>query len=92
MAAHSTHGDGLRVVDDWCLELPNCDAVGRIYKVRGGPCDGHWFWAVQIDEHFWPWNGGSGCCETGREAKEAVEARVPKLLTLPKANLACGVR
>ncbi len=72
--------DGLQVVDDWCLELPNGDAVARIYKVRGGPRDGRWFWAVQIDEHFRPWNGGTGYCETGREAKEAVEARVPKLL------------
>ncbi len=64
----------------WCLELPNGDAVARIYRVRGGPRDGHWFSAVQIDEHFRPWNGGTGYCETGREAKEAVEARVPKLL------------
>ncbi len=72
--------DGLRVVDDWCLELPNGDTVARIYRVRGGPRDGHWFWAVQIDESFRPWNGGTGYCETGREAKEAVEVRVPKVL------------
>ncbi len=60
--------------------MPHGDAVARIYKVRGGPRDGHWFWAVQIDEQFRPWKGGTGYSETGREAREAVEARVPKLL------------
>ncbi len=72
--------DGRPVEDDWCLELPNGDAVARIYKIRGGPSDGRWAWFVQIDERFRPWNGGTGYCETGREAKQAVEARVPKLL------------
>ncbi len=59
---------------------PNGDAVARIYKVRGGPRDGRWFWAVRIHRHFRLWNGGTGYCEMGREAKEAVEARVPPLL------------
>ncbi len=71
-----TAADGRQVEDDWCLELPNGDAVARIYRVRGGPRDGHWFWAVQIDERFRPSDGGSAYCETGREAKKVVEARV----------------
>ncbi len=54
--------------------------IPLLSKVRGGLRDGHWFWAVQIDEHFRPWNGGTGYCETSREAMEAVEARAPKLL------------
>ncbi len=43
---------------------------------EGSPQD---CWRMQIDERFRPWNGGTGYCETGREAKEAVQARVPKL-------------
>ncbi len=77
---HLTAADGRPVEDDWCLELPNGDAVARIYKVCGGPRDGRWAWFVQIREHFRPWNGGAGYADSGREAKEAVEARVPKLL------------
>ncbi len=46
------HGEPNKQRDDWCLELPNGDAVARIYKVRGGPRDGHSFWAVQIDERL----------------------------------------
>ncbi len=76
-----TAADGRSVVtDDRSLELPNGDAVARIYKVRGGPRDGHWFWAVQIDEHFRPWNGGTGYCETGREAKQICEAMAARVV------------
>ncbi len=32
-----TGADGRPVEDDWCLELPNGDAVARTYRVRGGP-------------------------------------------------------
>jgi hypothetical protein len=33
--------------DDWSLRIDGLSAA-RIYRVRGGPHDDRWFWAVQI--------------------------------------------
>ncbi len=60
--------------DDWSLADERGQPVGRIYKMAGGPKDGHWFWTALIDAQGRPWNGGTGYYPTGREAKEAVEA------------------
>jgi hypothetical protein len=37
--------------DDWSLMIDGLSAA-RIYRLRGGPHDGRWFWAVQIG----PWS------------------------------------
>jgi len=71
--------------DDWHLDggLDHCYA--RIYKVRGGPQGDRWFWAVQVDVEGRSWNGGTGYADTGREAREACEARLPERLR-PKSE------
>ncbi len=65
--------------DDWSLIDARGQPIGRIYRMTGGPTDGQWFWTVLVDAQGRPWNGRTGCCPTGREAKQAVEGRVPKL-------------
>ncbi len=62
--------------DDWSLVDERGQPLGRIYRITGGPKDGHWFWTVLVDAQGRPWNAGTGYCPTGREAKEAVEALV----------------
>lgn len=69
-----TRADGSLVLDDWCLVDPRLGPIARIYRTVGGPRDGQWFWAVQVDEKGRPWNGGTGYSPTGREAKKEVEA------------------
>ncbi len=59
--------------DDWSLTIGGLSAA-RIYRVRGGPHDGRWFWAVQIGPGRVPFNGGTGHAECGREARETCEA------------------
>jgi hypothetical protein len=68
--------DGHHVRDDWCLIDEKLGPIARIYRLTGGPQDGQWFWAVQIDAHGRPWNSGSGSEAIGAEAKAAVEAIV----------------
>ncbi len=72
--------NGRPVEDDWCLCDADEQAVARIYKVRGGPYDGQWFYALQVDEQGRPWNAGTGYCATGREAKEVCEAMAAKIV------------
>ncbi len=59
--------------DDWSLRIDGLSAA-RIYRVRGGPHDGRWFWAVQIGPGRVPFNSGTGNADGGREAREACEA------------------
>jgi hypothetical protein len=59
--------------DDWSLMI-DCVSAARIYRVRGGPHDGRWFWAVQIGPGRVPFNSGTGNADGGREAREACEA------------------
>jgi hypothetical protein len=66
--------DGQLVRDDWCLIDEKLGAIARIYRMTGGPQDGQWFWAVQIDAQGRPWNSGLGSEATGAEAKAAIEA------------------
>jgi hypothetical protein len=68
--------DGSLARDDWSLIDPQLGPIARIYRAVGGPRDGQWFWAVQIDEHGRPWNVGTGYAPAGKEAREAVEAIV----------------
>ncbi len=77
---HLTGANGRPVDDDYCLLDDAGQAVARIYKVRGGPYDGHWFYALQVDEHGRPWNAGTGYCATGREAKQICEAMAAKVI------------
>jgi hypothetical protein len=51
---------------DWPLFVDSLPAA-RIYRVRGGPHDGRWFWAVQIGAGRVPFNSGA---DDGREARE----------------------
>lgn len=75
-----TRADGSPVPDDWSLIDEQLGGIARIYRVNGGPGDGTWFWAVQVDAQGRPWNAGTGYCATGAEAKQAVEAIVARLL------------
>ena len=59
--------------DDWSLMIDGLSAA-RIYRVRGGPHDGRWFWTVQIGPGRVPLNSGVGNADGGREAREACEA------------------
>jgi hypothetical protein len=59
--------------DDWSLMIDGMSAA-RIYRVRGGPHDGQWFWAVQIGPGRVPFNSGAGNADGGHEAREACEA------------------
>jgi hypothetical protein len=61
------------IEDDWSLSVGNLPAA-RIYRVRGGPHDGRWFWAVQIGPGGAPFNSGTGHADDGRGAREACEA------------------
>jgi hypothetical protein len=64
--------------DDWTLFGPSGKAVGRLYKVRGGPQDGHWYWSVLFRPDGTVGSGGTGFAATGSEAREACEARIPE--------------
>ncbi len=59
--------------DDWSLTIDGLQAA-RIYRVRGGPHDGFWFWCVQIGPGRAPFNSGAGHASNGREARETCEA------------------
>lgn len=63
------------------LEWPASQCV---YAETGGPLGGRWFWAVQVAPDGTPFNGGTGHAATGREAREAVEARVPEGILLKR--------
>jgi hypothetical protein len=59
--------------DDWSLVIDRMSAA-RIYRVRGGPHDGRWFWTVQIGPGRVPFNSGAGNPDGRRQAREACEA------------------
>ena len=61
------------VHDDWSLSVGYLPSA-RIYRVRGGPHDGRWFWAVQIGPDGAPFNSGTGYAADGRGAREVREA------------------
>jgi hypothetical protein len=81
-----TRADGSPIPDDWTLEDDSGQPLGRIYAETGGPQNGGWFWAVLVALDGTPFNGGTGHTETGREAREAVEARVPKGLSMKRPS------
>ncbi len=55
-----TRADGSPVPDDWVLANERGQPVGRIYKMTGGPKDGHWFWTVLVDAQGRPDIGRPG--------------------------------
>ncbi len=61
-----TAANGRPVEDDYCPLDAAEQPIARIYKVRGGPFDGHWFYALQVDEQGRPWNAGTGYGGGGR--------------------------
>ena len=82
MATHGLQASGGAIEsleDDWPLALNGLSAT-RIYRVRGGPHDGFWFWAVQIGPGGVPFNSGAGHAASGREARESCEALLRALL------------
>ncbi len=58
------------------LKTKPASPLGRIYTETGGPQGGRWFWVVQVAPDGTPFNGGTGHAASGKEAREAVEARV----------------
>jgi hypothetical protein len=77
-----TRADGSPIPDDWTLEDENGQPLGRIYAETGGPQGGRWFWAVLVAPDGTAFNGGTGHAASGKEARKAVEARVPKGLSI----------
>lgn len=73
-----TRADGRPVPDDWSLVDEQLGPVARIYKETGGPRDGQWFWTVLVDGLGRPWNGGTGHCATGAEAKTECDKRLSR--------------
>ena len=63
--------------DDWTLLDPSGEPLARLYKVFGGPQDGRWYWTVLFRPDGSVGNGGNGFTATGRDAREACEARIP---------------
>jgi hypothetical protein len=74
-AFESTSGDVEIVPDDWTLFDPSGVPLARLYKVMGGPQDGRWYWTVLVMPDGSVGNGGTGFTPTGRETREACEAR-----------------
>ncbi len=68
--------DGSYDPNDWTLRADDGRNLARIYRIKHGPQQGRWFWAVQVDQQGWPFNGGTGTEATGREAREACESRL----------------
>jgi hypothetical protein len=68
-----TRPDGYPAPDDWSLFDEKLGPVARLYRTAGGPQDGRWFWAVQIDAEGHPYNSGTGSCATGGEARQEIE-------------------
>jgi hypothetical protein len=83
-----TRADGSPIPDDWTLEDDAGQPLGRIYAETGGPRGGRWFWAVLVAPDGTPFNGGTGHTETGREAREAVEALIPEGLSTKRPSRA----
>jgi hypothetical protein len=79
-----TRADGSPIPDDWTLEDETGQPLGRIYAETGGPQGGRWFWAVLVAPDGTPFNGGTGHAASGKEAREAVEARVPEGVSLKR--------
>jgi hypothetical protein len=70
---------GRIVPDDWCLVADDGRDFARIYKAVSSPgLRGKWQWFVQVDALGQPSNGGTGYADSGREAREECEARVPR--------------
>ncbi len=63
--------------DDWTLLDGEGRPLARIYRYLYGPKAGCWSWFVQVAPDGTPFNGGTGTAPTGKEAREACEARVP---------------
>jgi len=83
-----TLADGSPIPDDWTLEDEAGQPLGRIYAETGGPQGGRWFWAVLVAPDGMPFNGGSGHAAAGRGAREAVEARIPKGVSMKRLSCA----
>ena len=66
--------------DDWTLLDPFGEPLARLYKVFGGPQDGRWYWTVLFMPDGSVGKGGTGFTATGREAREACEARLPETM------------
>ena len=79
LASHtftSINGNVEIAPDDWTLLDPSDEPLARLYKVFGGPQDGQWYWSVLFMPDGSVGNGGNGFTPTGREAREACEARL----------------
>ena len=58
-----------------------CNQRGYMYAhAIGGPQDGQWYWTVLFMADGSVGNGGTGFTATGREAREACEARIPETM------------
>jgi hypothetical protein len=76
----SINGEVEVAPDDWTLLNPDGEPLARLYKVSGGPQDGRWYWTVLFRPDGSVGGGGNGIAESGRAAREACEARIPKTM------------
>lgn len=76
--------------DDWTLFDDNGRPLARTYHYRFGPNAGRWAWSLLVGQERVPASGGTGLAETGHEACEACERRLPigvqEALFLPNAE------
>ena len=79
-AFESISGDVEIAPDDWTLLDPFGEPLARLYKVFGGPQNGQWYWTVLFMPDGSVGKGGTGFTATGREAREACEARLPETM------------
>jgi hypothetical protein len=82
-AFESISGDVEIALDDWTLLDPSGEPLARLYKVFGGPQNGQWYWTVLFMPDGSVGKGGTGFTATGREAREACEARLPETMRGP---------
>ena len=66
--------------DDWTLFDPSGKPVARLYKMAAGPKNGQWYWTVLVRPDGSQGSGGTGFASTGREARQACEARMPRFM------------
>jgi len=81
-----TLADSSPIPDDRTLGDDAGQPLGPIYAEIGEPQSGPWFRAMLVVPDGTPFNAGSGHAPGGRAARETVEVRVPKRLSMKRPS------